>query len=131
MAAEFLETHGIDLQDEMSSVQFPSTNTSKITPDLPSDDQNANRISQKKIHKIVNVKLPCRDPETTWDISLNNNIIYSIDPHDPQGQDTTGALQILHGNKAFLMPSFCHPHVHLDKCFLLYDPKYSDLYNER
>ena len=24
-------------------------------------------------------------------------------------------------------PSLCHAHVHLDKCFLLNDPKYADL----
>ncbi|KAL8879694.1 MAG: hypothetical protein Q9192_008181, partial [Flavoplaca navasiana] len=124
MAAEFLKTHGIDLQDEMSNVQFPATSTGKPTSDIPADDQ---RISRKRIHEILNVRLPCRDPERTWDISLHDNRIYSIDPHDPRGQDTTGALQILYGNGAFLLPSLCHPHVHLDKCFLLSDPKYSDL----
>ncbi|KAL8839115.1 MAG: hypothetical protein Q9176_004617 [Flavoplaca citrina] len=124
MAAEFLRTHGIDLQDEMSNVQFPATSTSKPTSNTPANDQ---RISRKRIHEIVNVRLPCRDPERTWDLSLHDDRIYSIDLHDPQGQDTTGALQILYGNGAFLLPSLCHPHVHLDKCFLLSDPKYSDL----
>lgn len=27
----------------------------------------------------------------------------------------------------FLSPSLCHPHIHLDKCFLLSHPKYADL----
>lgn len=30
-------------------------------------------------------------------------------------------------NYRLMVPSLCHPHVHLDKCFLLSHPKYADL----
>lgn len=30
-----------------------------------------------------------------------------------------------------LSPSLCHPHIHLDKCFLLSHPKYADLRIEK
>ncbi|KAL8848620.1 MAG: hypothetical protein Q9221_006394 [Calogaya cf. arnoldii] len=128
MAAEYLRTHGIDLQDEMSSVQFPSAiapeSTDKPTSDNP-EEQSRSRISRRRIDDILNVKLPCRDADKTWDVSLYDNIVYSIEPHDPQIH--ASSPQILRGNKGFLLPSLCHPHVHLDKCFLLSDPKYSDL----
>lgn len=46
-------------------------------------------------------------------------------PHD----DTVDNSQpdILDGCNRLIAPSLCHAHVHLDKCFLLQDPKYSDL----
>jgi cytosine/adenosine deaminase-related metal-dependent hydrolase len=34
---------------------------------------------------------------------------------------------VLDGANRLLAPSLCHAHVHLDKCFLLQDPKFSDL----
>lgn len=131
MAAEFLKTHGIDLQDELSSVQFPSAippkSTGKPPSDIPPEDPSKGRISRRNFNKILNVKLPCRDADKTWDISIENDIIASIEPHNPQSCETAPSPQILNGNKAFLLPSLCHPHIHLDKCFLLSDPKYADL----
>ncbi|KAF2458683.1 cytosine deaminase protein-like protein [Lineolata rhizophorae] len=34
---------------------------------------------------------------------------------------------VLHAFERLVAPSLCHAHVHLDKCFLLQDPKYADL----
>ncbi|KAL8994858.1 MAG: hypothetical protein Q9169_005279 [Polycauliona sp. 2 TL-2023] len=133
MAAEYLKAHGINLQDENSSIQYPASGSHKYTDNSTSgvsnenEDQSGRRISRKKTSKIKNVKLTCQDPDTTWDVSIDNDIISSIDMHKTQPHDNVSSPQILNGNKGFLLPSLCHPHIHLDKCFLLSDPKYSDL----
>ena len=135
MAAEFLKTHGIDIQDEMSNIQFSFTispnSHANQTSDIPTSDPRKARISYRKINKILNVKLPCRDPDETWDVFIHNDTIASLEPHNPPSHDTTSDPQVLNGGKAFLLPSLCHPHIHLDKCFLLSDPKYSDLSIEK
>jgi cytosine/adenosine deaminase-related metal-dependent hydrolase len=35
--------------------------------------------------------------------------------------------KVLEARGCLLTPSLCHAHIHLDKCFLLQDPKFSDL----
>jgi cytosine/adenosine deaminase-related metal-dependent hydrolase len=58
-----------------------------------------------------------------WDLCCQNGLISSVDEHE------TGAI---HSNdNRFLSPSLCHPHIHLDKCFLLSHPKYADLEIEK
>ncbi|KAL8777521.1 MAG: hypothetical protein Q9213_007826 [Squamulea squamosa] len=135
MAAKFLKTHGIDLQGEMSSVQFPPTGTPEDTikrmSETHTDVPNIAHISQSNINKILNVKLPYRDADMTWDISLSNDTITSIDTHTSQSNVPIANQEVLNGDKGFLLPSLCHPHIHLDKCFLLSDPKYSDLSIQR
>ncbi|KAL8682396.1 MAG: hypothetical protein Q9186_001517 [Xanthomendoza sp. 1 TL-2023] len=85
------------------------------------------RISRQKINQILNVKLPCGEDDKTWDISIKDDTIASIDPHRPESITPSLDPSILDGHNAFLCPSLCHPHIHLDKCFLLSDPKYADL----
>lgn len=56
-----------------------------------------------------------------WDLCCKNGLIESIKEHQPL-LDSTQYTQ-----STFLAPSLCHPHIHLDKCFLLSHPKYADL----
>ncbi|KAI4198302.1 MAG: hypothetical protein LQ350_005385 [Teloschistes chrysophthalmus] len=121
MAAEFLKTHGIDLQGEMSKVQFGDASS---TPESPT-------FIRRKVGKIQGVRLPNREPDSRWDISIEGKAITSIKPHDPQNLAQTSDPEILEARDCFLTPSLCHPHVHLDKCFLLNDPKYADLSIEK
>ncbi|TVY38671.1 Cytosine deaminase [Lachnellula occidentalis] len=52
-----------------------------------------------------------------WNVRCKNGVISSLS--EPIGtSEETGQ---------FLSPSLCHPHIHLDKCFLLSHPKYADL----
>lgn len=55
-----------------------------------------------------------------WDLCCKNGLIESIKEHH-----SLGSTQYTQG--LFLAPSLCHPHIHLDKCFLLSHPKYADL----
>jgi hypothetical protein len=71
--------------------------------------------------KILNdVYLAGKSTGSRWDISCTNGFIDSIAEHVP----STSAQNT---NRRFLAPSLCHPHIHLDKCFLLSHPKYADL----
>ncbi|KAL8708326.1 MAG: hypothetical protein Q9220_006801 [cf. Caloplaca sp. 1 TL-2023] len=83
------------------------------------------------IRSIKRVKLPCRDPDSKWDISIEDSRVASIEPHEPLIGETAPDPCVLNGHGAFLAPSLCHPHIHLDKCFLMSDPKYADLSIEK
>lgn len=85
------------------------------------------------LDRITGVRLPGKPSSSLWDVSIQDGRISSIDQHDAnnsplhdQGSETVHD-GIFHGSNRLLAPSLCHAHVHLDKCFLLQDPKYSDL----
>ncbi|KAI4115339.1 MAG: hypothetical protein LQ338_007871 [Usnochroma carphineum] len=60
-------------------------------------------------------------PDNKWKKSKESDLQTTsvADPH------------VFEGRNSFLAPSLCHPHIHLDKCFLLYDAKYADLSIEK
>lgn len=62
------------------------------------------------------IRLPGRTEDTFYDLSCRDGRICTIQKHSSGNPD--GRL-IAHG--------LCHPHIHLDKCFLLQHPKYADL----
>ncbi|KAH6863318.1 cytosine deaminase protein-like protein [Alternaria alternata] len=82
------------------------------------------RMSTKTLEKITNVRLPNKPPSTLWDIAIKDGKIASVDNHS-DCQD--GHEDTLDGGNRLIAPSLCHAHIHLDKCFLLQDPKFSDL----
>lgn len=121
MAADFLKGYGIDLQYEMSRVQYGATSAVN-NPKVNKKD------STSRISKIENARLPAKDPDTRWDISICAEKISSICPHNHNvGKAESFQHGVLDAKGCILAPSLCHPHIHLDKCFLLYDKKYSDL----
>ncbi|KAF2830490.1 hypothetical protein CC86DRAFT_315813 [Ophiobolus disseminans] len=77
------------------------------------------------IKKIVGVRIPNETLSKQWDITIEDGIIACVDPHD--STINTHAPDVLAGANRLIAPSLCHAHVHLDKCFLLQDPKFSDL----
>lgn len=56
---------------------------------------------------------------TLWDVNCNREHITTIREHQEN-------LHVIRDGR-FLTLSLCHSHIHLDKCFLLSHPKYSDL----
>ncbi|KAI4187196.1 MAG: hypothetical protein L6R41_002964 [Letrouitia leprolyta] len=135
MAAEFLKSHGIDLQEEISKVQFKDASTlellSSTGEDKPDIPPFKNRMNRQHIKEVRGVILPDRAPGSRWDVSIDRDAIASIKPHDPQGTVNESDPSIIDGRGSFLAPSLCHPHIHLDKCFLLSDPNYGDLVIEK
>lgn len=122
MAAEFLAGHGIDLQEEMSKVQFSLPERTPIP-----DRSSAPESPYSRLSKIEGVRLPLEHPDTLWDISINSGRVKSIDEHNRSALTAPHVSASLDAREQFLAPSLCHPHIHLDKCFLLSDPKYTDL----
>jgi cytosine/adenosine deaminase-related metal-dependent hydrolase len=77
------------------------------------------------LKKITNVRIPNKPPSSTWDITIKDGKIDTLDAHATSfGEDTTDTLD---GGNRLIAPSLCHAHIHLDKCFLLQDPKFGDL----
>ncbi len=140
MAAEFLRQHGVDLQYEMSKVQFgdPTKIDSSFAGVYPSAGEQG-AVTQpvlQAIHTIEGVRLSTKDSSTLWDVKISAGEIISVMPHydhptkrleglSTHYSPTETSLSNTRGR--CLAPSLCHPHIHLDKCFLLFDPKYSDL----
>jgi cytosine/adenosine deaminase-related metal-dependent hydrolase len=77
------------------------------------------------LKKITNVRIPNKPPSSTWDITIKDGKIASLDAHDSSPDED--ATDTLDGSNRFIAPSLCHAHIHLDKCFLLQDPKFGDL----
>lgn len=113
MAAAYLAASGVNLDAEMSKVQFGGGEVDAT-------------VSDSRIDHVVNVTLPSQDPCHRWDVSLSAGLIESTCPHNPDNLTASDKHQI-DGQGALLAPSLCHPHVHLDKAFLLSHPKYSHL----
>jgi cytosine/adenosine deaminase-related metal-dependent hydrolase len=82
-------------------------------------------MSSKTLDKITNVRIPEKPPSTRWDIALKDGRIASVDNHVNCVDNDNG--NTLDGGNRLIAPSLCHAHIHLDKCFLLQDPKFSDL----
>lgn len=71
---------------------------------------------------ISGIHIPNKPPGTSWDITTSSSSIHSIQTH--QCPSSTACKHNL------LLPSLCHPHIHLDKPFLLSSStgtKYADL----
>lgn len=66
------------------------------------------------------------DPEAQHDIHIEDDQIKDIVPHVAD-TSSYAASKVLDASGFLIAPSLCHAHIHLDKCFLLSDPKFADL----
>ncbi|KAH8198246.1 hypothetical protein TruAng_007589 [Truncatella angustata] len=77
---------------------------------------------------IERIILPTRGNKAKWDIDVKEGVIESILPSQDQHANS-------HSNGGLLLPPLCHPHIHLDKPYILtchhgpsrHLPDYSDL----
>lgn len=75
--------------------------------------------------KLRNVLLPDEDPKSRWVVDFHSNTIYSIHTSTDEIPSSPSANTTLSkGNKtaepaSILLPALCHPHIHLDKPYLL------------
>ena len=87
-----------------------------------------NQFRREKIDVISGARILAEgwDPDTQHDIHIEDYSIKRIVPHltdtSPNTYKTT-----LNAMNCLIAPSLCHAHIHLDKCFLLSDPKFADL----
>lgn len=79
----------------------------------------------KTIHGVRLGGTSAGDPETTWDVAIEyppncpEGVISSISPNDPPSPSTS--------SPPILLPALVHPHVHIDKAFILNTPSYGNL----
>ncbi|KAK5107511.1 hypothetical protein LTR62_001083 [Meristemomyces frigidus] len=126
MAAAFLASHGIDIDSELHRIQFGQDSTT------PGGSQDTPAVTL-----VRNASLPNTPSGSTWDIYFHTPSfangketgISSIKPHD--ASSVSQSPGVIDAHAALLAPSLCHPHIHLDKPYLLSHPKYSHLQVER
>ncbi|THX28112.1 Metallo-dependent hydrolase [Aureobasidium pullulans] len=119
MATQSLASSGIDVDSELKMVDDTETSAS------------ASLQPFGRIHDILNVSLPCTEHGSRWDLNLSfSGAVDKVNPHDPALLDVLkGDTSSPHidGSGALLVPALCHPHIHLDKAYLLSHPKYAHL----
>ncbi|EGP91083.1 uncharacterized protein MYCGRDRAFT_89091 [Zymoseptoria tritici IPO323] len=77
---------------------------------------------------IHNVALPNTPADTQWTVRVKDGLVEDISPAD---ETLTLKDNSVDGKGALLAPSLCHPHIHLDKAFLLSHPRYAHLQVEK
>lgn len=71
---------------------------------------------------LRHVHIAGQEKGSTWDVHCRHGTISAITPSHSMSVDCPAR---------FATPSLCHPHIHLDKCFLLSHPRYADLEMKR
>ncbi|KAA6414969.1 MAG: hypothetical protein FRX48_01720 [Lasallia pustulata] len=128
MAAASLASPGIDLHAEMDKMQFAGSPPGSIHTSSTAPSSQPNPVTL-----ISSVRLPHRDPTALWDISLSGPRITSITlappPPPSSSPPTSGPADpgVLQARGCFVAPALCHPHIHIDKAFLLSSSLYADL----
>lgn len=69
---------------------------------------------------IKTVRMAGQPTNSIWDVCCKNGQISSLSSSELRGANEYPV-------QGLIAPSLCHPHIHLDKCFLLSHPKYADL----
>ncbi|KAK5705628.1 hypothetical protein LTR17_021494 [Elasticomyces elasticus] len=123
MAAAFLRSHGIDLDNEMQRIQFADS-----TP----HPEDANKSTEQTCMVINNASLPNTPRGSLWTVQLDpyRKTISTIQAYSPESTHSSGHNTV-DAHQALLCPSLCHPHIHLDKAFLLSHPQHSHLQIQR
>ncbi|KAB2580123.1 Metallo-dependent hydrolase [Lasiodiplodia theobromae] len=138
MAGAYLASLGIDLDAEMAKIQFSDeksadhgiASTDAKAPHSKSHQpppRYSDVFAPKTISRITAARLPGLPASELWDVSIADGRISSVEKHDPHAPRLSHVPSVLDAQERLVAPSLCHAHIHLDKCFLLQDPKYSDL----
>lgn len=114
---------GANVDVKREKVQFENF------PKDPSEPPSYSEIQQNDspLQRIIGVRLPKKSASELFDLTISNGRVASIDAHDSHTSRTHHPPGVLDATGRLLAPALCHAHIHLDKCFLLQDPKYADL----
>ncbi|KAK8218860.1 cytosine deaminase protein-like protein [Phyllosticta capitalensis] len=103
----------------MAKIQFGRDAAAAASPATPA------------VARIMGVRLPSKPASDLWDVLISDGRVASIEAHDPRAPRLSHLPGVLDASGCLLAPSLCHAHIHLDKCFLLQDPKFADLQIEQ
>lgn len=94
--------------------------------------------SRNQMTKIFRCRLSHERSDHLHDISFKNGVISWSQPHSEsdlanqlRNEASDMSPTCLDADGRLLAPSLCHPHVHLDKAFILGHPKYRDFQVEK
>lgn len=140
MAGEYLKAQGIDIDAELARIQSktppppgqlpPPSGGQSPQPGsvLDSSHVSPHPEPSRDVELFRNVSLHLKEAGSRWDVSVSRGQVSDVRPHVP---DRSGSADLdthfIDGKGAFLAPSLCHPHIHLDKAYLLQHPKYAHL----
>ncbi|KAG8527071.1 uncharacterized protein KY384_008500 [Bacidia gigantensis] len=93
----------------------------------------SSKAQSRPIRRVIGARILASkyDPSKLFDIAIGDRHIVDVSFHDPKSVPSTLPIDILDARGCLITPSLCHPHVHLDKAFLMSDPKFADLKLER
>lgn len=79
-------------------------------------------LQKNEISSFRDVHIPGGPSDSCHDVNCLTGSIRSITSADNSTSDSAKQKDY-----RLIVPGLCHPHIHLDKCFLLSHPKYADL----
>ncbi|KAF7940319.1 uncharacterized protein EAE98_000446 [Botrytis deweyae] len=80
------------------------------------------KLQDNEISSFKDVHIPGDPSDSCHDVDCLTGSIRSITCADNSTSDSAKQKDY-----RLIVPGLCHPHIHLDKCFLLSHPKYADL----
>lgn len=86
-----------------------------VPPRNPTDLEHLNFPLTMKLQNVI---LPGRDPKSRWDVLLESDTITSIRPTE-DWFDNSSLSSTPDTPSSLLLPPLCHPHIHLDKAYIL------------
>ena len=112
-----------------SAASVDGRQQSRKTNYADSSAQTTSGVSQASYPSCIKCIRGARLPRKPllWDLHISDGRISSIEPHDFNSSSQAHVEGVLDAEGRLITPSLCHAHIHLDKCFLLQDPRYSDL----
>ncbi|KAK8217501.1 hypothetical protein M8818_001259 [Zalaria obscura] len=140
MAKEYMLARGFDLNAMLREAQFGASGTTAASGNTKKGGISDKTISPGKpkqkrlVDHFLNVSLPCTESGTSWDVQVKDGRIANVQAHDADEKAltmTNPMLKAVDGCGALLAPSLCHPHIHLDKAYLLSYPKFAHLQIEK
>jgi len=118
MAVDFLRSYGFDLQVEINKAFGKEDPSAKELP----------LAAPEPVFTLQSVRL-ATSPDRLHDVSMSPKTgrVTSIRPSTPAGKATDTNLSSIRSTDCLALPSLCHPHIHLDKPYLLSHPTTSHL----
>ncbi|KAJ8472589.1 hypothetical protein ONZ45_g16603 [Pleurotus djamor] len=93
------------------------------TPPSLVDNQGLNAGTSRKPNLVItNVRLPHSDPvkaKRLWKVECRGGRVSKVSDMQDGFKVTSERYYCFDCKGAFMLPALCHPHIHLDKCFIM------------
>lgn len=103
-------------------VNYHFENIFKMSETLMPNVEQPRKLQDNEISSFKNVHIAGDPSNSCHDVNCLTGSIRSITRADNSTSDSAKQKDY-----RLIVPGLCHPHIHLDKCFLLSHSKYADL----